>query len=591
MLRSQFELTSHTSLQPTFFPRSQLLQAKQPGPRAMTPRSGGPIERAIANALRRQAASQAAQKRDVANGQVSSDVPDINEVTPPQAAAKAPRRRVSVNLLSTRYAVTEWMIREAEENGDRHITSKAVQNFPQHFVGTTNAKLAKASRWWKQREITMALKTEKRRSGMLTSECRRSARKIGFKALKGRGRKRAKWVQHLYADLLREFERLRSVGLKFSSTVLRDHARFMIESAPPESENHKSVLENNKLILEKITVRWVQHFMCANSIVLRAQTGKLLVSPLKESIIEKSVAFHLGELKRGFQSGLLREECIENADETHFIFNMDNGKTLGFKGDRHVKYADVVSGGDPITMMVRISGGVNARIEAPMLIFKNQNGAYPIRGVADNVPGVCYRTGPHGWMDSRVFCEWLLEPRAVGHLREGKQMVLYVDNCSSHNSNVSVGNCLRQIRTTMQKLPPNATHLVQPADSFIIQKIKEEWRARWDAYKYDAIRNGDWQQTADGKGSGKLRNPGKRFFLQLAADAVRAVNAQKDSNGVSYARKAMVMTGMSLNYNGLWEESQLTSDLQEIIARNRRHFDGEPVDMAADAGSECDSDQ
>jgi len=100
----------------------------------------------------------------------------------------------------------------------------------------------------------------------------------------------------------------------------------------------------------------------------------------------------------------------------------------------------------------------------------------------------------------------------VGRLREGKQRVLYVDNCSSHNSNVSVGNCLRQIRTTLQKLPPNATHLVQPADSFIIQKIKEEWRARWDAYKYDAIRNGDWQQTADGKGSGKLRNPKKSFF-------------------------------------------------------------------------------
>lgn len=69
---------------------------------------------------------------------------------------------------------------------------------------------------------------------------------------------------------------------------------------------------------------------------------------------------------------------------------MDNGKTLGFKGDNHVKYADVVSGGDPITMMVRLTGGPSARIEAPMLIFKNQNRLYPIRGVSDNVPGVCY---------------------------------------------------------------------------------------------------------------------------------------------------------------------------------------------------------
>ena len=82
-----------------------------------------------------------------------------------------------------------------------------------------------------------------------------------------------------------------------------------------------------------------------------------------------------------------------------FVFNMDNGKTLAFIGDKEVKYADVVSGGEPITMMVRITGGKNSMICPPMLIFKNQNRSYPIRGVADNVPGVCYRSSPRGWMD------------------------------------------------------------------------------------------------------------------------------------------------------------------------------------------------
>ena len=115
--------------------------------------------------------------------------------------------------------------------------------------------------------------------------------------------------------------------------------------------------------------------------------------------IERSIAFHLGELKRGFESGQLHEDECENADETHFVFNMDNGKTLAFIGDKEVKYADVVSGGEPITMMVRITGGKNSMICPPMLIFKNQNRSYPIRGVADNVPGVCYRSSPRGWMD------------------------------------------------------------------------------------------------------------------------------------------------------------------------------------------------
>lgn len=47
-----------------------------------------------------------------------------------------------------------------------------------------------------------------------------------------------------------------------------------------------------------------------------------------------------------------------NADEIHFMINMDNGKTLGFCGDEHVPYADVTSGGEALTMLVRLNGGL-----------------------------------------------------------------------------------------------------------------------------------------------------------------------------------------------------------------------------------------
>lgn len=45
--------------------------------------------------------------------------------------------------------------------------------------------------------------------------------------------------------------------------------------------------------------------------------------------------------------------------------------------------------------------------------------------------------------------------------------------------------------------------------------------------------------------SGKLKNPGKGFFLKLAANSIREVNKQRDKNGVPYARKAMIRTGMA----------------------------------------------
>ena len=46
---------------------------------------------------------------------------------------------------------------------------------------------------------------------------------------------------------------------------------------------------------------------------------------------------------------------MENLDEIHFVVNLDNGDTLGFREDIIVTYVEVVSGGDSILM--RISGG------------------------------------------------------------------------------------------------------------------------------------------------------------------------------------------------------------------------------------------
>lgn len=90
----------------------------------------------------------------------------------------------------------------------------------------------------------------------------------------------------------------------------------------------------------------------------------------------------------GFESGLLNYDHMENADETHFIFKMDEGKTVRFCGDVDINYCDVVSGEDPITIMVRLSGGRGEMIQPPTHIFKNSNFIYPIRRVTDDVPGM-----------------------------------------------------------------------------------------------------------------------------------------------------------------------------------------------------------
>lgn len=62
-------------------------------------------------------------------------------------------------------------------------------------------------------------------------------------------------------------------------------------------------------------------------------------------------------MERGFESGTLPEDDKGNSDETHFVFNMGNGKTLALIGDKDVKYTYVFSCGERITMMVWLAVG------------------------------------------------------------------------------------------------------------------------------------------------------------------------------------------------------------------------------------------
>ena len=85
---------------------------------------------------------------------------------------------------------------------------------------------------------------------------------------------------------------------------------------------------------------------------------------------------------------------MKNLDETHFVVNLDNCKTLRVCGDTIVQYADVVLEGESMTVVVRISGGRRSTIKAPMIIFTNENRSYSIRVLIDNVFDVTHRSGP-----------------------------------------------------------------------------------------------------------------------------------------------------------------------------------------------------
>lgn len=70
------------------------------------------------------------------------------------------------------------------------------------------------------------------------------------------------------------------------------------------------------------------------------------MSPEEWLAIEVDVDYRLDTLWGLFYIGNFDENNTGNADETHFVFNVEKGRTLWFFRTVDVKYADVVRSGE-----------------------------------------------------------------------------------------------------------------------------------------------------------------------------------------------------------------------------------------------------
>ena len=168
-----------------------------------------------------------------------------------------------------------------------------------------------------------------------------------------------------------------------------------------------------------------------------------------------------------FADGILSENYLESMDETYFV---------GTRDVEIVDYAYVAGGADGSTMVLRLRGGTNTKLEAPFIIFKNRDSNYPMMNLLDNIEGISYRTQTRDWMDNNVFQKWLQEARSISKDPDGKSRTLFLDNCSGHMLSDPVKEALNNISASLKFLTKNATHLCQPLDSFIIQKLRGYWR-------------------------------------------------------------------------------------------------------------------
>lgn len=76
--------------------------------------------------------------------------------------------------------------------------------------------------------------------------------------------------------------------------------------------------------------------------------------------------------------------------------------------------------------------------------------------------------------------------------------------------------------------------------------------------------------------SGKLTNPGKKYFLTLAANVIQGANEIVDEEGLNLAQKSMMRCGLSLDKNGNWDEAMLFPHPRDIINKYYDNFSGVP---------------
>ncbi|CAM6105080.1 unnamed protein product [Calypogeia fissa] len=250
-------------------------------------------------------------------------------------------RLQNVTTKMNRKRVMLWMNAEVERcNNTKDICAKAMKEFPSIFCTNVDdghaykANIQKVSRWWKDKETFLQKvgKTGRSTGNAVTISInqKKTTRKVvRTKALKSRGKKHEPWVEWLHQELLSEFERLKKSSIKLSPTLLLVVTKQLLLNSENLEFHALAKASDGKELLSKLNPRWIQSFQERFDITQRKQTGKLATSPTHQEYMEKNVAYHLGTVQKQFQAGELNEDMVENIDEAHFVFNMDNGKTLG----------------------------------------------------------------------------------------------------------------------------------------------------------------------------------------------------------------------------------------------------------------------
>uniref|UniRef100_A0A914VUI6 HTH CENPB-type domain-containing protein n=1 Tax=Plectus sambesii TaxID=2011161 RepID=A0A914VUI6_9BILA len=201
----------------------------------------------------------------------------------------------------------------------------------------------------------------------------------------------------------------------------------------------------------KASEGWLTNFKHHHSITFRSNQGEAGAIDMES----------LGK----WQQQVLREELVKFSPDD--IFNMDEAglflqllpnTTLAFKGER---CTNGKKSKERITVLV--GANMSGTEKLPLLVIEKS--AKPRCFKNAHVP-LNYTANKKAWMTGDVFESWL-KNWDKKLKKDGRKVLLYIDNCSSHPLHIVLQNI------TMKFFPPNTTAMSQVGGALSLAEIVE----------------------------------------------------------------------------------------------------------------------
>lgn len=209
--------------------------------------------------------------------------------------------------------------------------------------------------------------------------------------------------------------------------------------------------------------------------------------------------------EKGIQDIFTDPRRVLNGDETSFSMCPKTGKVLAPKGWKNVYELKKGNEKEAITVLLVFSAAGGTAF--PMVVFPYIR---PPASVVKTIPEKWYLgRSETGWMRSEVFYEYIVNGVNEWILMNNipKPVILFIDGHKSHLT-LHLSKWCDENDIILYALPPNTTHIMQPADVSVFKPLKTQWKK--------TVR--DWQSKPEN--SNKVLN--KNSFCPLLQECLES---------------------------------------------------------------------